>query len=304
MVLTPLDGIGWLLVVVHAARWPGATASSAIAPGGVPRSSTTGRWPWLLPVAALGRSPSRGGARRCCRSVSPRSWSCGPLMGGTLSTAPLWPRRQAAPSPHLQCRGRERRVVRLREMLDDTRPDIAGFAGVRARPCARHRRALEGWAVDRHRRSSICFLSRYPLRAPPVADAGAGLPRRRRVGRRGALRGHGAHRHGDGVRAPPGDAPPRGAAPAHRPVQRAAAHRREQPPARHRVARRAPLDRLDRRSPDRDWATSTCRSRASSGSGTGAASTMHSVPPATAGGSPSSMAGSGCASITYCWTIN
>jgi len=168
VVLTPLDGIGWLLVVAMLVvtmvyrffgdrTWWGTALIY------------TGRWPWLLPVAAL--VPFALAWRRW--TLVPVGLAAlvvvGPLMGGTLSTAPLWPRSDTRPPLRIltyNVDGGKVVSFRLREILAATRPDIAGF-----QECGIGMHAvlagLEGWAVI-DTASSICFLSRYPLRAPPV----------------------------------------------------------------------------------------------------------------------------------------
>ena len=165
MVLTPLDGIGWLLVVALLAvtmvyrffgdrTWWGTALIY------------TGRWPWLLPVAAL--LPFALAWRRL--ALLPVGVAAlvvvGPLMGGTVSTAPLRPRNKPLRILTYNVEGGNVVSFRLREILADTRPDIVGL-----QECGLGMHAvlgaLEGWAaIDTA--SSICFLSRYPLRAAPV----------------------------------------------------------------------------------------------------------------------------------------
>ena len=195
LVLTPLDGLGWLLVlfalllafVYHTfgdRTWWGTALIY------------TGRWPWLLPIAAV--APLALAWRRS--ALVPLALAAlivmGPVMGGTLSTAPLLAPGQVAPGPHLQCRGRSRGVACVSASCSTPRvPTSPGFQEC-GPPMHEALGRLEGWAVI-DTTGAVCFLSRYPLRAPPAIDAGAELPRRRWIGVGSALRGHVADRHGD-----------------------------------------------------------------------------------------------------------
>lgn len=167
-VLTPLDGLGWLLVIamllvalvyrVFGDRtWWGTALIYS------------GRWPWLLPIAALALLALAW--RRA--ALVPLGLAAivvmGPIMGGTLSTAPLWPRSESPPPLRILTYNVEGGYVvafRLREILATTRPDIAGFQEC-GEPMHAALGLLEGWAVI-DTASTICLLSRYPLRTPPV----------------------------------------------------------------------------------------------------------------------------------------
>lgn len=166
VLLTPLDGLGWLLVlftlllafIYHTfgdRTWWGTALIY------------TGRWPWLLPILLV--VPLAIAWRRT--ALVPLALAAlivmGPVMGGTLSAAPL-----------LAGSGKTLRVLtfnveggtvvglRLRELLDATRPDIAGFQEC-GLPMHEAIGRLEGWTVT-DTTSGVCFISRYPLRAPPV----------------------------------------------------------------------------------------------------------------------------------------
>jgi hypothetical protein len=163
-VLTPLDGLAWLLVAFMAVvamvyhvfgdrTWWGTALIY------------TGRWPWLVPVLAL--VPLAFAWRRT--ALVPLAVAAlvvmGPVMGGTLSTAPLWRKDKALRVLTFNVEGGPVVSLRLRELLDATRPDVAGFE-----ECGPPMRAvlgmMEGWTVV-DTASQVCFLSRYPLRAPP-----------------------------------------------------------------------------------------------------------------------------------------
>ncbi len=92
----------------------------------------------------------------------------GPIMGGTLSTAPLWRKHQPLRVLTYNVEGGLVVAYRLAEVLADTQPDIAGFeeCGLTMREAL----ALQkGWAVvDTGTAPGLCFMSRYPLREPPV----------------------------------------------------------------------------------------------------------------------------------------
>ena len=137
-------------------------------------------------------------------------------------------------------------AIASREVLADTRPDIAGFE-----ECGQTMHdalALQkGWAVvDTSTAPGLCFLSRYPLREPPVrmpATAfqvrGGSAPSVARfvvVAPRGTVTVFVLHletpRHG--VEHLLTD-----------PLERAATHRGQQHPARHRVARRPAMGRFN-----------------------------------------------------------
>jgi endonuclease/exonuclease/phosphatase family metal-dependent hydrolase len=93
----------------------------------------------------------------------------GPVMGGTLSTPPLRHAKEPLRVLTFNVEGGPVVSRRLKELLAATRPDIAGFQ--ECGPTMQEALAgLEGWAaVDTA--GSTCFLSRYPLRAPPVRMA-------------------------------------------------------------------------------------------------------------------------------------
>jgi len=165
LVLTPLDGLGWLLVlfallltfVYHTfgdRTWWGTALIY------------TGRWPWLLPLAAV--APLALAWRRS--ALAPLTLAAlivmGPVMGGTLSTAPFWRPGKSLRVLTFNVEGGPVVSLRLRELLDATRPDIAGF-----QECGPTMHLaismLEGWAVT-DTTGAVCFLSRYPLRAPPA----------------------------------------------------------------------------------------------------------------------------------------
>ena len=164
MVLTPLDGAGWLLVlfvlfVAWAYRFFGDRTWWGTA------LIYSGRWPWLIPVAGLGLLALVWRRQALIPIGLAALVVIGPVMGGRLSTAPLW--HAKAPIRILTFNVENGSVVslRTRELLEATRPDIAGFE--ECGPTMREALAgLEGWAtVDTT--GSTCFLSRYPLRAPP-----------------------------------------------------------------------------------------------------------------------------------------
>jgi endonuclease/exonuclease/phosphatase (EEP) superfamily protein YafD len=171
-VLTPLDGLGWLLVlcmllVALAYRAFGDRTWWGTA------LIYTGRWPWLLPVAALALLALAWRRRALVPIGLAALVVMGPVMGGTLSTAPLWHEKAKVRILTFNVEGGKVVSPRLKELLAATRPDIAGFE-----ECGQTMRdalaGLEGWAaVDTA--STTCFLSRYPLRAPPVRMAARDL---------------------------------------------------------------------------------------------------------------------------------
>jgi endonuclease/exonuclease/phosphatase (EEP) superfamily protein YafD len=163
-VLTPLDGLGWLLVlcmslvamVYHVfgdRTWWGTALIY------------TGRWPWLLPIGVL--LPLALAWRRA--ALVPLGLAAivvmGPIMGGTLSTAPLWRKDKPLRVLTYNVEGGSVVGLRLRELLEATHADIAGFEEC-GLPMHAALGMLEGWTVV-DTASQICFLSRYPLRAPP-----------------------------------------------------------------------------------------------------------------------------------------
>jgi endonuclease/exonuclease/phosphatase (EEP) superfamily protein YafD len=167
VVLTPLDGVGWLLVlflllaalayrIFGDRTWWGTALIYS------------GRWPWVVLPGAL--VPLAFFWRRS--ALLPLGLALlvvmGPLMGGTLSTAPLWGGGEALRVLTFNVDGGRKVAPRLAELLAETNPDIAGF-----QECGASMRealgSLAGWAtVDTSSASSICFLSRYPLREPPA----------------------------------------------------------------------------------------------------------------------------------------
>ena len=164
VVLTPLDGLGWLLVafmllvaaIYHAfgdRTWWGTALIYS------------GRWPWLVPIAIL--VPFAFAWRRA--ALLPLGLAAlvvmGPVMGGTLSTAPLWSKDKVLRVLTFNVEGGPVVGLRLKELLDATRPDIAGFEEC-GEPMHAALGQLEGWTVV-DTASQVCFLSRYPLRAPP-----------------------------------------------------------------------------------------------------------------------------------------
>jgi len=165
LVLTPLDGLGWLLVlftlllafVYHTfgdRTWWGTALIY------------TGRWPWLIPIGLA--VPVAIAWRRS--ALVPLAVAAlvvmGPVMGGTLSTAPFWRQGKTLRILTFNVEGGPVVSLRLRELLDATRPDIAGFQECGPTMHEAIGR-LEGWAVS-DTMSGVCFLSRYPLRTPPV----------------------------------------------------------------------------------------------------------------------------------------
>ncbi len=164
VVLTPLDGVGWLLVMfmlflAWAYRFFGDRTWWGTA------LIYSGRWPWLLPVALLAALALLWRRQALIPIGLAALIVVGPVMGGRLSTAPLW--HPKAPIRILTFNVENGSVVslRLKELLEATRPDIAGFQ--ECGPAMRDALgSLEGWAaVDTA--GGTCFLSRYPLRAPP-----------------------------------------------------------------------------------------------------------------------------------------
>ena len=103
LVLTPLDGLGWLLVlfalllalVYHRfgdRTWWGTALIY------------TGRWPWLIPIAAAGAAGARLAAQ-CPRAARPRGdHRDGAGHGRHAEHGAALEQGQVAPDPHLQCR--------------------------------------------------------------------------------------------------------------------------------------------------------------------------------------------------------
>ena len=168
LVLTPLDGIAWLsvLAMLHVLlvyrvagdrTWWGTALIY------------TGRWPWLLPLAVL--IPFALAWRR--QALVPIGIAAlivaGPIMGGTLSTAPLWHNERPLRILTFNVEGGKVVSRRLAELLAATRPDIAGFEEC-GETMEQALAELKGWAaVDAG--GSTCFLSRFPLRTAPVRMA-------------------------------------------------------------------------------------------------------------------------------------
>ena len=164
LVLTPLDGLGWLLVlftlllafVYHRfgdRTWWGTALIYS------------GRWPWLLPIAVLAL-PAIAWRRSALVPLGLAAIIVmGPVMGGTLSTAPLWNKGKALRILTFNVEGGSVVSSRLRELLDAMRPDIAGFQEC-GLPMHEALGRLEGWAVV-DTAWGVCLISRYPLRAPP-----------------------------------------------------------------------------------------------------------------------------------------
>ena len=165
LVLTPLDGLGWLLVlfalvlalVYHRfgdRTWWGTALIY------------TGRWPWLIPIALL--APLAIAWRRT--ALVPLFLAAiivmGPVMGGTLSTAPLWSKGKSLRILTYNVEGGAVVGLRVRELLEATRPDIAGFQEC-GPPMHEALGRLEGWAVV-DTTWGVCLISRFPLRARPV----------------------------------------------------------------------------------------------------------------------------------------
>lgn len=165
IVVTPLEGLGWLLVafmllVALAYRTFGDRTWWGTA------LIYSGRWPWLVPLAFL--VPFCIAWQR--RALVPLAIAAlvvvGPVMGGTVSTAPFWPRTKPLRILSFNIEGGGVVAPKLRQLLADTRPDIVGF-----QECGGMMHTAMGtlgdWAVI-DTASNICFMSRYPLRAPPV----------------------------------------------------------------------------------------------------------------------------------------
>ena len=165
LVLTPLDGLGWLLVlftlllafVYHTfgdRTWWGTALIYS------------GRWPWLLPIGVV--APLAIAWRRS--ALVPLTLAAlvvmGPVMGGTLSTVPLWSKGKSLRILTYNVENGSVVAFRVRELLDAARPDIAGFQEC-GLPMHEALGRLEGWAVI-DTTSGVCLISRYPLRAPPV----------------------------------------------------------------------------------------------------------------------------------------
>jgi vancomycin resistance protein VanJ len=168
VVATPLDGAGWLLFIglclvalgyrIFGDRtWWGTALIYS------------GRWPWLFfPIVTA--IPALAWRRRALLPVGLALLVVlGPIMGGTLSTAPFWRKHQPLRVLTYNVEGGSVVGYRAAELLADTHPDIAGFE-----ECGQvMREALvlqQGWAVvDTTTVPGLCFLSRYPLRQPAVA---------------------------------------------------------------------------------------------------------------------------------------
>ena len=169
VVLTPFDGIGWLLVlfmilVAIAYRVFGDRTWWGTA------LIYSGRWPWLLPVAVLALLALAWRRQALVPIGLAALVVMGPVMGGRLSTAPLWHDKAPIRILTFNVEGGPVVSLRLKELLEATKPDIAGFeeCGV---PMQAALLELQGWAaVDT---GSTCFLSRYPLRRPPDRMAAA-----------------------------------------------------------------------------------------------------------------------------------
>ena len=164
LVLTPLDGIAWLLVlfmlfVAWSYRFFGDRTWWGTA------LIYSGRWPWLIPVVFLALFALAWRRQALVPLGVAALVVMGPVMGGKLSTAPLWPDKAPIRILTFNVEGGPVVSRRIKELLVATRPDIAGFQ--ECGPTMRDALAeLEGWAaVDTA--GSTCFLSRYPLRAPP-----------------------------------------------------------------------------------------------------------------------------------------
>lgn len=164
VVLTPLDGLAWLVVGISAAlaltyrlagdtTWWGTTLLYA------------GRWPWLaLPAALL---PAALLWRRSM--LLPITIAVllivGPVMGGAVSLRPLVTRPEATPVLRVLTYNVEGgRVVafNLDAILRESQPDLAGF-----QECGATIRAelvkLQEWTVVDTSGPGLCFLSRFPL---------------------------------------------------------------------------------------------------------------------------------------------
>jgi vancomycin resistance protein VanJ len=169
VVLTPFDGIGWLLVlfmllvalayrVLGDRTWWGTALIYS------------GRWPWLLPVAVLALSALAWHRQALVPIALAALVVMGPVMGGRLSTAPLWHAKAPLRILTFNVEGGPVVSLRLKELLEATKPDIAGFEEC-GLPMQAALLELQGWAaVDT---GSTCFLSRYPLRRPPDRMAAA-----------------------------------------------------------------------------------------------------------------------------------
>ncbi len=165
VVLTPLDGIAWLLVVAMLLVALGYRVFGDRTWWGT-ALIYSGRWPWFIPVAVLAMLAVAWRRQALIPLALAAIVVAGPVMGGTLSTAPLWRPGKSVRILTFNVEGGQVVGYRLRELLDATRPDIAGF-----QECGGTMHAAlalqEGWAaVDTS--GTTCFLSRYPLRAPPT----------------------------------------------------------------------------------------------------------------------------------------
>jgi vancomycin resistance protein VanJ len=168
VVLTPIDGLGWLLALAL-----GVVAFLYHTMGDRTWWGTaliySGRWPWLLPVMAFALVALVLRRTALIPATVAALLVLGPIMGGELSTAPLWPHAER----HLRVmtynvENGNTVAFRLRELLAAERPDIAAFE-----ECGSPMRAavagMQDWEVrDTSDAHSVCLLSRYPLRAPPT----------------------------------------------------------------------------------------------------------------------------------------
>lgn len=164
VVLTPMDGIAWLVVLTCAAlamiyrlagdtTWWGTVFLYA------------GRWPWLaLPLALL---PAAILWRRSM--FLPIALAVllvvGPVMGGAVSLRSVVARPEATPVLRVLTYNLEGgRIVafNLDALLRESQPDMAGFqecgSGIRE-----ELQKLREWTVVDTSGSGLCFLSRFPL---------------------------------------------------------------------------------------------------------------------------------------------
>jgi endonuclease/exonuclease/phosphatase family metal-dependent hydrolase len=162
VVVAPFEAVAWLLV-------PGMALVALLyrLAGDTTWWGTvliyTGRWPWLMlplalvPVALIWRR------RLLVPIVVAILLILGPVVGGTLSPRSLFP---VGDQPlRVLTYNVERGVAvspRLKELLDEYQPDIAGFqeCGTVLREALAK---LEGWAVVDTGVTSQCLLSRYPM---------------------------------------------------------------------------------------------------------------------------------------------
>lgn len=164
VVLAPLDGLAWMLVVFAAGlallyRSAGDTTWWGTA------LIYSGRWPWLLlPLVLL--PVALGWWRSMLLPLGLATLlMLGPVMGGAVSLRPLVARPEATPWLRVltfNVEGGDVVAFNLDALLRDAAPDIAGFQECQS-TIRTELAKLREWTVIDTTGPALCLLSRFPL---------------------------------------------------------------------------------------------------------------------------------------------